>query len=102
MEPKDQKLKELLDQWQAPLAPATLTRRVFPRQPWWRWLMTGSIRVPVPLVGLAALATVAVVLYWNQPVGELVVPEESVSMADFRPVEQLEPRIIRSVRNEGN
>ena len=99
MEDNDQKLKELLQKWQAPAAPRTLARRVFPRQGWWRWLWSGSIRVPVPLVGLAALGAVAAMLYWNRPPES--VPDESVSLADFRPVERLEPRIIRSVTNEG-
>lgn len=104
MEPKDEKLKELLQKWQAPAAPKTLARRVFPDAPrlrWWRWLWTGSIRVPVP-VGLAALA-IAVVLYWpGRTEPQAGAPEKPVSLADFRPVEQLEPRIIRSVANEGN
>ena len=101
MEPKDQQLKELLDKWEAPAAPPTLAGRVFPRAAWWRWLWTGSIRVPVPAAaGLAVLAAVAVMLNWNrQPVS---VPEKSVSLADFRPAERLEPRIIRSATYEGN
>ena len=102
MEPNDKELKELLQKWKAPAAPATLARRLFPRQPWWRWLMTGSVRVPVP-VGLAALAVVAGLLYWSRPAPPPEsVQEKSVSLADFQPVERLEPRIIRSVNYEGN
>ena len=98
MEPKDQNLKELLDKWEAPGAPPTLARRVFPRAVW-RWLWTGSIRVPVPAAAALAVA-LAGMLYWNrQPVS---VPEKSVSLADFRPAERLEPRIIRSATYEGN
>jgi len=103
MENNDPKLKELLQKWEAPAAPATLTRRVFPRQAWWRWLWSGSIRVPVP-VGLAVLAAVVLGLYWSSRTvpQQVSAPEKPVSLADFRPVEQLEPRIIRSVSNEGN
>ena len=103
MEDKDQKLKELLQTWKARSTPSTLVYRVFPTRPWWRWLWTGSIRVPVP-VGLAVLAAVAVGLYWSRPAPaeQVSAPEKPVSLADFRPVEQLEPRIIRSVTNEGN
>jgi cytochrome c-type biogenesis protein CcmH/NrfG len=100
MEPNDQKLKELLQTWKAPTAPATLTQRVLlaaPTPRWWQWLWTGSIRVPVPIVGLAVLVVVAVMLYWSRPARQTVsAPEKPVSLADFHPVEQLEPRIIRS------
>jgi len=97
MEFNDQKLKELLQKWEAPPAPRELFFRVFPTPPWWRWLWTGSIRVPVP-VGLAALVVLGVVWFWNrEPVS---VPQGSVSLADFHPVDQLEPRIIRGVNYE--
>ena len=97
MEPNDQKLNELLHKWEAPPAPSSLTRRVFPRQVWWQWLWSGSIRVPVP-VGLAALVAAGALWLWNRPV--VSVPQKPVSLADFRPVEQLEPRIIRSANYE--
>ena len=103
MENNDPKLKELLQKWEAPSTPATLFYRVFPTPPWWRWLWTGSIRVPVP-VGLAVLVAVALGLYWSSrtpPPQQVSAPEKPVSLADFRPVDQLEPRIIRSVSNEG-
>lgn len=97
MEDKDKQLNELLKKWEAPPAPPTLRFPGQPRQPWWRWWLTGSIRVPVPAVGLAALALV--VWYWQNRPPEMV-SKEAVSLADFRPVEQFEPRIIRSVTNE--
>ena len=55
----DQELNDLLRQWQAPPAPAAIEEKFFPPAPrlaWWRWLLRGSIRVPVPL----AVAAVAV------------------------------------------
>ena len=97
METNDQKLKELLRKWEAPSAPSSLAQRVFPRQRWWQWLWTGSIRVPVP-VGLAVLVAAGGLWLLNRPV--VSAPQKPVSLADFRPVEQLEPRIIRSTNYE--
>jgi hypothetical protein len=92
MEPLDDKeLQQLLRQWEPPAAPPSLRRRVFQRrQSGWRWLLRGTIRVPVP-VGLAAVLLVVLWAYSalsprlpsRQPVG--------VSLADFQPVMQLEP-----------
>jgi hypothetical protein len=61
----------------------------------------GTIRIPVPL-GIALLVALAVFLYFrplNRP--ETMQPSKSVSLADFQPVKQLEPRIIRRA-NETN
>jgi len=100
MEPPDDKeLSELLRRWDGPDAPPGLTRRVFGRRAsWWRWLLTGTIRVPVPvLVGSAVL--VALWIYSAVPSGPAVAqPDPSVSLADFQAVSQLEPRIIRVQR----
>lgn len=54
----DQELNQLLREWKAPDAPPGL--RV-PRAPtsWMRWLIAGSIRVPVP-IAIAALLLLAV------------------------------------------
>ena len=56
MEPlNDEQLKEVLREWRAPEAPAHLEARIFasPRPiPLWRWLLTGSIRIPVPVLVL--------------------------------------------------
>ena len=64
MEPlDDEELSELLRQWTAPPAPASLGRRIRSRRvPWWRWLLTGTVRIPVP-VGLAAVVLAAVWFY---------------------------------------
>ena len=96
MEPlDDEELSELLRQWTAPPAPATLGPRIgFQRVPWWRWLLTGTVRIPVP-VGLAAVVLVALWFYSAASTRETVPqPAPPVSLADFRPVEQLEPRIV--------
>ena len=102
MEYNDQKLKELLQTWEAPPAPQSLARRVFPRSRWWQWIWSGSIRVPVP-VGFAALVIAGALWYWSRP--PVSVPQKAVapvSLADFRPVEQLEPKVISSGNYEGH
>jgi hypothetical protein len=95
----DKELNDLLRQWEAPGAPASLAARVLPRSaPWWQWLATGSIRVPVP-VGLALVMLLAAFLYFRAYFQTAVrptvaQPAKSVSLADFQPVKQLEPKVI--------
>jgi hypothetical protein len=63
------------------------------------WLLTGSIRIPVPL-GLAAAIVAAVWIYVatadRQPssTDEAAEADPVVSLADFEPVERVEPRIV--------
>ncbi|MBZ5632895.1 MAG: hypothetical protein LAO55_07170 [Acidobacteriia bacterium] len=98
----DRELDRMLQQWQAPGAPPSLSAKVLPpRDSWWRWMLTGSIRIPVPL-GIALLVALAVFFYFRplkHP--EAVQSSKPVSLADFQPVKQLEPRIIRRT-NETN
>lgn len=104
MEPlNDNELNDLLRQWKAPAAPASLAEKFFPKPaplPWWRWLLAGSIRVPVPL-GLAALVVLVLSVVFGvsnrQPA---IRPAGAVTLADFQPVKQLQPRIIRSASYE--
>ena len=96
MEPlDDRELDTLLRQWLPPKTPPTLAAKVLPRQPsWWRWLTMGTIRVPVP-VGIGLLLAMAAVLYFRSTEPPQVAqPAKSVSLADFQPVKQLEPRVI--------
>jgi hypothetical protein len=100
MEPlNDQELRELLRRWDAPSAPSHLERRIFgepKKQPWYAWLFTGSIRVPVPALVLL-LFFVAAVTYLL-PRGRLTPappPDTRLSLSDFQPVNELKPRIIR-------
>ena|SRR2546421_12939032 len=96
MEPLDDKeLSALLREWQAPDAPPSLAAKVLPRSGFrWRWLATGNIRVPVP-VAIALLLAVVLFLYMRRPEPPPVAsPGRSVSLADFQPVKQLEPRVI--------
>jgi hypothetical protein len=102
MEPLDEKeLNQLLRQWKAPDAPAHLNPRVAPQPaPWWKWLVTGTIRVPVP-VGFAAILIVVLWIVFGRPdPAPVLPPSASTTLADFQPVEQLELTIVE--RNDDN
>jgi hypothetical protein len=109
MEPlNENELNQLLRKWEAPAAPPTLTSRVLGKpgqsasalarslkeRPWWRWLLTGTVRIPVPV----AVAVAAVVVLWiyhsrPNPVPRVAQPA-TVSLADFKPVRQLQPVVV--------
>jgi hypothetical protein len=106
MEPlDDRELNHLLKQWKAPATPASIHsivkggHRVLPRRaPWWRWLFVGAIRVPVPVM-VAIVAVVALLFYFRtsdkpKPEPQNASQPGTVSLADFQPVRQLEPRVI--------
>lgn len=104
MEPlNDQELSELLRKWQAPPAPAHLDAfvlRAESRRAWWRglgaWLVTGTIRVPVP-AGIVAIVILLLSVYLAVSAHRTVdKPVRTVTFSDFQPVKQLQPRIIRS------
>ena len=99
MEPlNENELRDLLRQWKAPAAPPHLERRIFGGQggrPWYRWLLTGSIRVPVPaLVLLTVMISAWMYVLLRNGQAPLVSARE-VKLSDFRPVSELKPRIIR-------
>lgn len=99
MEPMDDReLSQLLRRWKAPETPSSLSRRVLPpKTSGWRWLLTGSIRIPVPL-GMAAVLVLAVWVFLDRkpahepPIAQPVT--DSITLADFQPVRQLEPRVL--------
>jgi hypothetical protein len=100
MEPlNDHELHELLGQWQAPPAPARLDARVLgsdSRSGWWHWLVSGSIRIPVP-VGIVVVMILVFSVYWGVTARRTVErPARTVTLADFQPVKELQPRIVRS------
>ena len=103
MEPLDEKeLSSLLRRWEAPEAPGSLEHRVLPRPLlWWQWLFMGTIRVPVP-VGAAALVVMLGLWFFAGRAGSTPTaqPASSVTLADFQPVQQLEPRIVE--KNDGS
>jgi len=102
MEPTDDlRLSELLREWRVPNAPSSLDRRVLvargagASKSWWRFLLTGSVRIPVPVgLGIAVLVVTMA--------GALVLRREpaapatsSVSLVEFRPVKDVNVRVIR-------
>ncbi|MEO8097981.1 MAG: hypothetical protein ABI811_09795 [Acidobacteriota bacterium] len=95
MEPlNDDELKRALGEWRAPSAPASLERKVLPREPWWKWVMTGSIRIPVPVLVAVAAAVLAYVAMTRQPPPQPV-RAGTVSLADFQPVQDAQPLVFR-------
>ncbi len=96
MEPLDEdELNHLLRTWEAPSAPPTLRQRVFPpKKSWLSWLLTGTIRIPVPAV-VAAAVVIALWIHYSRPTAPAhVAAPGSVSLADFQPVRQLEPILV--------
>jgi hypothetical protein len=91
----DQKLSELLKVWQAPNAPASLDARVLgPRRRWWSFLLTGSVRVPLPVTAaITAILVVMAVALVRQRTAAPVSP--GINLADFRPMPDLNVRVIR-------
>jgi len=97
----DPKLSELLHEWQAPGAPPSLDARIAKlRRHWWSTLLTGSIRVPIPVgVAVAAVLLVMAGALVRQrtespaaPAGAATVP--SINLVEFRPVTDLNVRVI--------
>jgi hypothetical protein len=96
MEPTDDpKLSKLLKEWQVPGAPPSLDARVLARRErWWSFLLTGSIRVPVPVgVAIAAILLAMSVALVRQPAVKRA--DSPVSLVDFRPVDDPHVRVIR-------
>ena len=96
MEPLDEnELNQLLRKWEAPSAPPSLRQRVLrPQKSWLSWLMTGSIRIPVP-AAIAVAALIALWVHYSHPANPPRASKPgSVSLADFRPVHQLEPVLV--------
>jgi hypothetical protein len=92
MEPlNDDQLKEILREWRVSEAPAYIEERVFTQpRPWWRWLLTGSVRIPVPALVLALLV-LAAILYSTRNK-----PATPAGISNFQPVKQLNICVVRS------
>src|SRR5688572_12625284 len=107
----DRELNQLLREWKAPDAPPFALRASAGKPTgtrWWQWLLTGSIRVPVP-VGLAAVLLAALWIFSDAPAsppGSGPEPTFSaqapqapvVSLADFQPVEEVELRVVGELK----
>ncbi len=106
----DGELDQLLREWKAPDAPPHLApphpspagRRSARPGGWWVWLLTGSIRIPVP-VGIAAALLASLWLYISDS-KRAPAPEPSpasqpvVSLADFQPVAEVEVRVVGEMK----
>lgn len=96
MESEDRELRRMLREWEAPAAPPGLRSRVMrARTSPWRWLLTGTIRVPAPVGVAAAVAAVAWLFIGGADPGPPVSGAATVSFGDFQPVAQLEPVVLR-------
>jgi hypothetical protein len=97
MEPlDDRELGELLGSWEAPGAPAGMRPPRRTGVEVWRWLISGSVRVPVPAL-LAAIVVVVVSIWWAMAArrGTERHPP-TVTFTEFQPVKELKMRVIRS------
>jgi hypothetical protein len=93
----DDDLKTLLRKWEAPAMPPAVERRILAgasSPPWTflRWLVAGSIRVPAP-VALAMILVCVLLGVYAYRSGHTA----ETSLAEFQPVKEFNPRIIRSV-----
>lgn len=105
-------LDDLLREWKSSEPTDELDRRVTSayrtavRQPIWRRFWRTRISIPAPAVVSAALVILALFL-WLRPHSGVPVttppatgpaavqPETRVTLADFQPVQQLEPHIVK-------
>jgi hypothetical protein len=86
----DDELRSMLRMWQAPRAPKTLRARVFRRRwPSFGWLLSGEIRLPVP-VALLVFCLLIFVAY-------RAVRPAATSLSDFKQVQHFQPRIVRTI-----
>ena len=100
MEPmNDREMKEVLSEWRAPAAPPDLESKIWARKAdsarvsGLRWLLTGSIRIPVPAFVLALVVLAALFFSVRRPAPPSA---RQTGLAGFQPVKQLNPRIVGS------
>ena len=99
MEPMhDPEMRKVLREWEVEDAPPSLDERVLGRRrPWWRVLISGSVRVPAPvaLVVAAALLVMAVALFRDRAAAPAPARATTeVNLAEFQPVHGVNVRII--------
>jgi hypothetical protein len=94
----DPKLSELVREWQVSGAPPSLDARISNlRRRWWSTVLAGSIRVPIPIgvAVAAALLMMAGALVRQRPESPAApAPVPSISLVEFRPVTDLNVRVI--------
>lgn len=106
MEPlNDDELQQLIPSWKAHGTPQALHRRIFgPRRSRWAWLMTGAVRVPVPVCAAVVLALLWLVS--ARTVGGDVPSRSSdrpnqqtvVWLADFQPPAEVEVKVVGEIK----
>jgi hypothetical protein len=93
----DPQLTELLRSWRVPNAPPSLDARVSGvRRNWWAFLLTGSIRVPVPV----GIATLVILLAMGGALlrlreAEPAASASAINLMEFQPVGDLNVRVFR-------
>lgn len=93
MEPlNDVELNKLLREWKAPDAPSSFRPLSSPK-PLWKWLLTGTIRIPVPLSAAVALILLVLTV-------QVLRPRTPPPGTQFQPVRDVSPRLIRSASYE--
>src|SRR5262249_44292244 len=88
MEPlNDKELNQLLRQWEAPDAPATLRIPARPRVSPWQWLWSGRIHVPVPVgvLGLVLVAAIGITSFRSKNVDHKAPPVENSVHSESTP-----------------
>lgn len=106
MEPlNDDELQQLIPSWKAPPTPEGVHRRFFgARRSRWAWLMTGAVRVPVPVCAAVVLALLWLV---SARTNGSDVPSGSsdrqnrqtvVWLADFQPPAEVEVRVVGEIK----
>ena len=91
----DHELRHILHEWEAPACPGNLEERILAKKGGvdWRWLLTGSIRIPVPALVLAVVVLTALFFAVRSPEPKVT---KQTGLAGFQPVKQLAPRIVGS------
>ncbi|HYP07710.1 MAG TPA: hypothetical protein VER03_15865 [Bryobacteraceae bacterium] len=96
MEPlREDELDGLLRTWKAPVAPEHLAPPVV-RRPWYVGFWRMSVRVPVPVLALIVVAVIAYQVFGGRERAQA--PPEAlreVRLADFEPVQEVKPLIVR-------
>jgi hypothetical protein len=104
MEPlNDDELKRLLQSWQAPTAPRSLSRRVLQKEvPLWLRIFSTSFRVPVPVVVAVAVVIVFLLIHRKPPAPPKAQSQPVTSLAEvgFQPVRSIVPVYYSGGQNQ--
>jgi len=95
----DDELDRLLTEWRAPSAPSNASRK--PESLGWQWLWRGTFRVPVPVALAMVLAIICLGLSAFNAHATAREPSRS-KLSDFRPVKQVQIRILRGDNYDQN